>query len=410
MASVKFVAVSKSLKGIIDYVEDREKTDERLITGVNCVAESALDEFESVKKEFHKTDGRAYYHIVQAFSPDDPLDFDTAHEIGCKFVGYFQGYQALVVTHRNTAHIHNHIILNSVSFEDGRKFHQSAYEMRQAKEFSNELCQQYGLSITETKADPFRVPKWKDKLRRDVRSAMERSDTREQFIARMEELGYGVKWEDGHKYITYTTPENIRCRDSKLFDSTLTRESMERYFEMGGAAYLESRRETAALYGEETPTLDDTIGELAGAMDALLSGDETRFHMEMVYHSEDEIRHMLAMGQKLTQTTVAVQDEDSGSDAQAAEAAMRAAADLSDLIMRQMIDNAHARAEAEAEEKERQRQAEEQERRQARELEQRLAEEEELRRLAEEEEQRQLAEEEEFEEYHGFGMSMGMSM
>ena len=130
MASVKFVAVSRSLKGIIDYVKDREKTDERLISGVNCVAESALDEFESVKKEFHKTDGRAYYHIVQAFSPDDPLDFDTAHEIGCKFAGYFQGYQALVVTHRNTAHIHNHIILNSVSFEDGRKFHQSAYEMR----------------------------------------------------------------------------------------------------------------------------------------------------------------------------------------------------------------------------------------------------------------------------------------
>ena len=201
-ASVKFVAVSRSLKGIIDYVEDREKTDERLITGVNCVAESALDEFESVKKEFHKTDGRAYSHIVQAFSPDNPLDFDTAHEIGCKFAGYFQGHQALVVTHRNTAHIHNHIILNSVSFEDGRKFHQSAYEMRQAKEFSNELCRQYGLSITETKADPFRVPKWKDKLRRDVRSAMERSDTREQFIARMEELGYGVKWEDGPKSTT----------------------------------------------------------------------------------------------------------------------------------------------------------------------------------------------------------------
>lgn len=410
MASVKFVAVSRSLKGIIDYVEDREKTDKRLISGVNCVAESALDEFESVKKEFHKTDGRAYYHIVQAFSPDDPLDFDTAHEIGCKFAGYFQGYQALVVTHRNTAHIHNHIILNSVSFEDGRKFHQSAREMRQAKEFSNELCQQYGLSITETKADPFRVPKWKDKLRRDVRSAMEHSDTREQFIARMEELGYGVKWEDGHKYITYTTPDNIRCRDSKLFDSTLTRESMERYFEMGGAAYLENRREAAAFYGEDAPTLDDAVGGIAGMVDALLSGDETRFHMETVHHSEDEIRHMLAMGQKLTQTTVAVQDKDSGSDAQVAEAAMRAAADLSDLIMRQVIDNAHARAEAEAEEKERQRQAEEQERRQAREREQRQAEEEELRRLAEEEEQRRLAEEEEFEQYHGIGMSMGMSM
>ena len=158
MASVKFVAVSRSLKGIIDYVKDREKTDERLITGVNCVAESALDEFESVKKEFHKTDGRAYYHIVQAFSPDDPLDFDTAHEIGIKFAEHFSGFQCVVVTHMNTAHIHNHIIMNSVSFEDGRKFHQSAQEMRQVKEFVNDLCREYGLSVTESKADPKRIP------------------------------------------------------------------------------------------------------------------------------------------------------------------------------------------------------------------------------------------------------------
>ena len=408
MASVKFVAVSRSLKGIIDYVEDREKTDERLITGVNCVAESALDEFESVKKEFHKTDGRAYYHIVQAFSPDDPLDFETAHEIGCKFAEYFEGYQALVVTHMNTAHIHNHIILNSVNFEDGRKFHQSAYEMRQAKEFSNELCRQYGLSVTETKADPFRVPQWKEKLRRDIRSSMEQSNTREQFIARMEELGYGVKWEDGHKYITYTTPDNVRCRDSKLFDSTLTRESMELYFEMGGAAYLENRQETAALYGEDAPSLDDAVGGIAGAIDALLGGDGPRFHMETVHHSEDEIRLMLAMGQKISRATVTVQDKDNVSGAQVAEAAMRAAAELSDMIMRQMIADAHARAAAEAEEKEKQRQAEEQERRQTEEQRQRMAEEEELRLRAEEEEQQRLAEEEEFEEYHGFGMSMSM--
>ncbi|MBO4913997.1 MAG: relaxase/mobilization nuclease domain-containing protein [Oscillospiraceae bacterium] len=408
MASVKFVAVSRSLKGIIDYVEDREKTDERLITGVNCVAESALDEFESVKKEFHKTDGRAYYHIVQAFSPDDPLDFETAHEIGCKFAEYFEGYQALVVTHMNTAHIHNHIILNSVNYENGMKFHQSAQEMRQAKEFSNELCRQYGLSVTETKADPFRVPQWKEHLRRDIRSSMEQSNTREQFIARMEELGYGVKWEDGHKYITYTTPDNIRCRDSKLFDSTLTRESMELYFEMGGAAYLENRQETAALYGEDTPTLDDAVGGIAGAIDALLGGDGPRFHLETVHHSEDEIRLMLAMGQKLSRATVTVQDKDNVSGAQVAEAAMRAAAELSDLIMRQMISDAHVRAAAEAEEKEKQRQAEEQDRRQTEEQRQRMAEEEALRLRAEEEEQQRLAEEEEFEEYHGFGMSMSM--
>ena len=85
MANIKFIAFSRSLSGILDYVTNREKTVERLISGVNCMAQTAQDEFEAVKKQFRKTDGRSYYHIVQAFAPDDPLDFDTAHEIGLKF-------------------------------------------------------------------------------------------------------------------------------------------------------------------------------------------------------------------------------------------------------------------------------------------------------------------------------------
>ena len=132
MANVKFIAVSRSLSGILDYVTNREKTVDSLISGVNCVAETAQAEFEAVKKQFRKTDGRSYYHIVQAFSPDDPLDFKTAHEIGLKFAEYFKGYQCVVVTHMNTAHIHNHIVMNSVNFETGRKFHQTAREMQQA--------------------------------------------------------------------------------------------------------------------------------------------------------------------------------------------------------------------------------------------------------------------------------------
>ena len=102
MANIKFIAVSRSLSGILDYVTNREKTVERLISGVNCMAQTAQDEFEAVKKQFRKTDGRSYYHIVQAFAPDDPLDFDTAHEIGLKFAKYFKGYQCVVVTHMRT--------------------------------------------------------------------------------------------------------------------------------------------------------------------------------------------------------------------------------------------------------------------------------------------------------------------
>ena len=117
MANVKFIAVSRGLRGIVDYVTNREKTVEQLISGVNCVVRTAVPEFEAVKKQFRKTEGCGYYHIVQAFAPDDPLDFATAHELGVKLAEHFEGYQCIVVTHMNTAHIHNHIIMNSVNFE-----------------------------------------------------------------------------------------------------------------------------------------------------------------------------------------------------------------------------------------------------------------------------------------------------
>ncbi|MDD3230091.1 MAG: relaxase/mobilization nuclease domain-containing protein [Oscillospiraceae bacterium] len=310
MASVKFIGVSRGLKDILDYVTNREKTTDALITGVNCVAQTALNEFETVKKQFRKTDGRGYYHIVQAFSPDDPLDFETAHEIGLQFAAFFPGYQCVVATHMNTKHIHNHIVMNSVNFETGTKFHQSANEMRQAKEFSNQLCQKYGLSITETKADPFEIPEWKKRLRRNIKRAMELSYDREDFLMYMEAFGYKVKWEPGQKYITYTTSENQVCRDRKLFDHTLSRENMERYFAMGGREYLESRQ-MECDYGEPEPTLDDVVCGLASIFEALAVGDNDRFHLETVHHSRDEIERILAHGGKIDRTVqYAVDDED----------------------------------------------------------------------------------------------------
>lgn len=95
---------------------------------------------------------------------------------------------------------------------------------------------------------------------------------------------YGVKWEEGHRHITYTTPENMRCRDNKLFDQTLLRENMEHYFAMGGCAYLENRREWRE-FGEPEPTLDDAVCGLASIFEALEAGDNNRFHLETVHHS-----------------------------------------------------------------------------------------------------------------------------
>ena len=134
------------MNNIFPYVMNREKTDENLISGIGCSPDTVLSEFTFVKKQFKKEDGRTYVNIIQAFSPDDDITLETAHEIGLRFAEYFGGFQALVATHRNTDYLHNHIIMNSVNMENGKKFHQTARELARAKEYSNKLCQEYAPS------------------------------------------------------------------------------------------------------------------------------------------------------------------------------------------------------------------------------------------------------------------------
>ena len=122
--------------------------------------------------------------------------------------------------------------------------------------------------------------------------------------------GYKVRWEPNQKYITYTTPENIRCRDNKLFDQTLLRSSMEAYFDMGGCEYLESRID-ATEYGELLPTVDDAVCGLISILDAMNTGDNNRFHLETLHHSKQEIRRILERGGKIDRTVeYAVDDEE----------------------------------------------------------------------------------------------------
>lgn len=234
MAIVKFVTSACPMKNIFPYVMREEATDTMLIDGVNCSPESALEEFEFVKLRFHKPDGRQYYHIIQSFAPDDDLTPETAHEIGLRFAEAFPGFQIVVATHVNTDHIHNHLIMNSVSYENGRKFHQTRDEMLEVKEYSNQLCFAYGLSTTEPKSRGGKREKWKRDLVQTALYAMAVSSCKEDFIAYMEEHGYGVKWEDDHKYITFTTPDNTRIRDKSLFDERLLKANLETYFAMGG--------------------------------------------------------------------------------------------------------------------------------------------------------------------------------
>ena len=254
MAIIKFTNSKAELKTIIDYVTRTDKTNVNLITGKDCVANSCLEEMKTVKEFYNKNGGRQYIHIVQSFSPKDDLNFQKAHEIGIKLSNYFQGFQVLVATHTDREHIHNHLIINSVNLESGKKFNQSKNNMQKVKDYSDKLCKDAGLEIIEKKKyqgiynkNEYQVAlkgqSWKMKLTNTIDYSLGKNKNKNEFFKNMNKLGYQVLWTKKRKYITYTTPEGMKCRDNKLHDKKYLKEEMENAIN-GGIKEEKSNRHT----------------------------------------------------------------------------------------------------------------------------------------------------------------------
>lgn len=163
MAIIKFINNKVSLRKTIHYICKEEKTTNKLITGKDCIAENAYVEMITIKKQFNKLEGREKIHFVQSFDPKDNVNYKMAHGIGVKLAEYFKGFQVVVATHQDTNHIHNHVVINTVNFETGKKFHQSKKDLEEIKKISNKLCLEYGLSITKekSKVDDIKINEYK---------------------------------------------------------------------------------------------------------------------------------------------------------------------------------------------------------------------------------------------------------
>ncbi len=245
MAVLKFTNSKSSLKKIIEYITRAEKTEERLISGKDCMAGSAYDEMLIVKQMFGKNYGRDYIHVVQSFDIKDQVSYEMAHKIGQKLAELFTGFQVLLATHKDRRHVHNHLLINSVNFETGLKFQQSKEDMKNIKAISDCLCLEAGLSVIEHAGGEYvsrgeykaaeKGESWKFRLINMLDNALEAAKTKEEFILYMELHGYGVKWTDSRYNITYTTPEGFKCRDNKLHDKKYTREAMEDGFRLDGS-------------------------------------------------------------------------------------------------------------------------------------------------------------------------------
>ena len=241
MAIIEAISSKANIKRIISYVTQDNKTNINLITGKDCMAESCLEEMLYTKNLYHKNSGRQYIHIIQSFDPKDNLSAEQVHNTGIKLANTFNGFQVLVATHIDKNHLHNHLVINSVSFENGYKIQMSKKDLQYIKDYSDKLCLEIGASVIPKKEktnyikrNEYRVAKqgksWKFKLMNAIDLSLAESNCKDNFIKNMNKLGYQVNWTDARKYITYTTPEGYKCRDNKLYDEKYSKGAMENEF------------------------------------------------------------------------------------------------------------------------------------------------------------------------------------
>lgn len=278
MATVTYIRESKQsisvMKGGIDYCfQDKKVYDEisnqRLVSGINCDGENAFKEFMATKKSYGKTDGMNFYQYVQSFSPEENITPQQAHEIAIEFAEKaWTGYEVLVATHCDAQHIHSHFVINSVSFENGKKLRQNPNTLKSLRALSDEICRQHNLSTLEPYSkDGMKIStreyrtavkgqSWKFKLMNDIDKAMNISGGKEDFINAMSIMGYSVTWTDDRKYITYQCPNKMKCRDIKLHNDKYLKGSMKNEFRYRQEQYFgKSKTEEQQLADSDRTTV-----------------------------------------------------------------------------------------------------------------------------------------------------------
>lgn len=232
-----------SLKKAINYITQPGKTRPDLVGGLNCDWVRAYNEFCEVKSQFEKEDGIQAKHFVMSFDVKDNVSVETAKQIADELLKnkLFTNFQVVYAVHKDKDHIHTHFLINSVSFENGKRWHQTAEDLRNLKAFSNEICKSHGLSEMDFNKNAGslsdieyqnRFESWKYELYLAMLNSSYRAGNKEDFINILDSIGYKVNWEDNKKYITFTTPDGKKCRNRNIYPRyKFTKEALEKQFE-----------------------------------------------------------------------------------------------------------------------------------------------------------------------------------
>lgn len=197
------------MQRLIGYTQNKDKTEHQLyVSGFNCMPQNAYCIMQATKQRWGKplNGGNVGYHIIQSFKPGEATP-DQVHEIGCEFARRFLAdrFECTVSTHLDKGHLHNHIVVNSVSFMDGRMFRNDfTTYYKGIRAISDELCRENRLSVVETDGHGKSYGEWKHEkegtptlrgmVKADVEMAMASADSFAGFIAELQQMGYKVKY------------------------------------------------------------------------------------------------------------------------------------------------------------------------------------------------------------------------
>ena len=152
MAVIKAVSSKAGIGHAIDYVTKKEKTEEKLVSGLHCEPETVKEEMQATKELWGKTDGRTYKHYVQSYHEDEEITPEQAHKNAIELAEHtkaWKGHEVLIATHIDKGHIHTHFIVNSVNYENGHKLQWSKHDLKDLKERCNEQSWEQGLHVPE---------------------------------------------------------------------------------------------------------------------------------------------------------------------------------------------------------------------------------------------------------------------
>lgn len=242
MAVIKILSSKGNVKNIINYVLSKEKTNERIVSGKDYSPHNAAAEMNATKNLYNKTDGISYHHIIQSFKPGE-ITPESAHKIGIELAEkQFKNHEVLIATHKDKEHIHNHLIINSVSFKDGHKLISNKESLREIKLENNRICEREHLSTIEKPYAKVRysmaeyklaekgLPIWKEQLRSAIDEAKEHSKNMIELKGYLKE-NFNIEVKIQNKNVSYPYPDKQKyCRGDKL-GGAYTKEGVSSEFE-----------------------------------------------------------------------------------------------------------------------------------------------------------------------------------